>query len=69
LILYNNANEIITLQKLVYVNYFMIVKIFEKKINNLLKKPYESQLHVNGSTIFNFFTTKYFYKKNDVQQK
>jgi hypothetical protein len=72
--LYNNANGITALQKHVYVDYCMIAKIFEKEVNNLLKKPYESQLakkilHVDGSIISNFFATKDFYKKDDVQQK
>jgi hypothetical protein len=67
LILYNNANGIITLNKHVYANHCMIAKIFEK-INNLLKEPYEKQLakkkpHVIRTTIFYFFTTKDFYKK------
>ncbi len=49
----------------------MIAKIFEK-INNLIKKPYERQLakkrpQINRTTIFNFFITKDFYKKYDVQ--
>jgi hypothetical protein len=39
-----------------------------------LKKPYERQPtkkrpHVNGAIISNFFATKDFYKKDDVQQK
>ncbi len=42
LILYNSANEIIALKKHIYVNHCMIVKTFEKEVNNLLKKPYES---------------------------
>jgi hypothetical protein len=52
----------------------MIAKIFEKEVNNLLKKPYERQPkkktpHVNGTVISNFFVAKDFYKKDDVQQK
>jgi hypothetical protein len=40
----------------------------------LSKKPYESQPvkkipHADGIIIFNFFATKDFYKKDDVQQK
>ncbi len=67
LILYNSANGIIALKKHVYANHYMIAKIFEK-INYLLKEPYEKQLakkkpHVIRTTIFNFFTTKDFYKK------
>ncbi len=31
LILYNIANEIITLKKHVYADYFMITKVFKKK--------------------------------------
>jgi hypothetical protein len=41
----------------------MIVKIFEKKKNNLLKELHGKKLakkrpHVNGTTISNFFATK-----------
>jgi hypothetical protein len=62
LILYNNTIGITTMQKHVYVDYCMIAKI-SKKVNNLLKKPYENQLakiipHVNGTIILNFFATK-----------
>ncbi len=51
----------------------MIAKIFEEEVNNFLKKPYETQPtkkrpHVNGTIISNFFASKGFYKKNDVQQ-
>jgi hypothetical protein len=50
----------------------MIAKIFEKKVNNLLKDARKQLakkiLHVNGTTISNFFTTKHFYKKDDVQE-
>jgi len=38
LILYNNGNGIITLKKHVYVDHCMIAKLFEEKVNNLLKK-------------------------------
>jgi hypothetical protein len=67
LILYNNANEITTLKEHVYVNHYMIVKIFEK-VNISLKEHDERELskkrpHVNGRIIFNFFTTKDSYKK------
>jgi hypothetical protein len=67
LILYNNANGITTLKKHVYANHCMIAKIFEE-VNISLKKPDERELaknrpHVNGSIIFNFFTTKDSYKK------
>jgi hypothetical protein len=44
LILYNSANEIIALKKHVYVNRCMIAKTFERIVNNLLKKAYESHL-------------------------
>ncbi len=52
----------------------MVAKIFEEKVNNLLKESYERQPakkrpHVNGTTISNFFATKDFYKKDDVWQK
>ncbi len=48
----------------------MITKIFEKEVKNLLKDV-EKQLgkkilHVNRTIIFNFFATKYSYKKDDV---
>jgi hypothetical protein len=70
LILFNIANEIITLNKHVYVDYFMITKIFKEKVNNLLKEPYEEKPtkkrpHVNGNIISNFFATKDSYKKDD----
>ncbi len=70
LILYNSASAIIALKKHVYANHCMIAKIFEE-IKNLLKEPYERQFakkspRVNKTTIFNFFTTKDFYKKYDV---
>jgi hypothetical protein len=38
LILYISANGITTLKKHVYVDHCMIAKIFEEKVNNLLKK-------------------------------
>jgi hypothetical protein len=48
----------------------IIAKIFEKKVNNLLKdvekQPGTKRLHVNGTTISNVFVTKDSYKKNDV---
>jgi hypothetical protein len=58
LILYNNANKIIALKKHIYVDLCMIAKLFEIKVNNLLKIE-EKQLgkkipHVNGTTISNF---------------
>jgi HD superfamily phosphodiesterase len=60
LIFYNSANGISALQKHVYVNYYTITKIFEKKVKKLFKKPYESQPakkipHVNETIISNFF--------------
>ncbi len=74
LILYNNANGISALKKHVYAYHCLIAKMFEKEVKNMLKEPYEIQhakkiSHVNGTTIFNFFATKEFYKKDDVQQK
>jgi hypothetical protein len=55
--LYSNANEIITLKKHVYANHYVITKIFEEKVNNLLKKTYDKKPtkkkpHKNGTTIF-----------------
>jgi hypothetical protein len=52
----------------------MIAKIFEKYINNLLKKlherkPAKKRPHVNGTIICNFFVAKGFYRKDDVQWK
>jgi hypothetical protein len=49
----------------------MIAKMFEEEVKNMLKEPYERQRakkipHVNGTTIFNFFVAKEFYKKDDV---
>jgi len=44
LILYNSVNGITTLKKHVYVDHYMIAKIFEEEINNLLNKPYGRQL-------------------------
>jgi len=73
LILYNNANGISALKKHVYAYHCLIAKMFEKEVKNMLKKPYEQHAkkkpHVNGTTILNFFATKEFYKKDDVQQK
>jgi hypothetical protein len=73
LILYNNANGIITYKKHIYVDHCMIAKIFEERVNNLLKDA-KKQLgkkrpHVNGTTISNFFSAKHSYKKDDVQEK
>jgi hypothetical protein len=56
-----------------YVDHCTIAKIFEEKVNNLLKYA-KKQLgkkrpHVNGTTISNFFTAKLSYKKNDAQEK
>jgi phage regulator Rha-like protein len=36
--LYNSANGINALKNHVYIDHFMIAKIFEEEINNLLKK-------------------------------
>ncbi len=74
LILYNNANGINALKKHVYAYHYMIAKMFDEEVKNMLKKPYERQHakkrpHVNGTIIFDFFATKKIYKKDDVQQK
>ncbi len=63
LILYNSANEINALNKHVYAHHCMIAKIFEKKVNLLLKKPYEKQRakkrhHVNGTIISKVFCSQ-----------
>jgi hypothetical protein len=44
LILYSNGNGIITLTKHVYVDHYMIAKLFEEKVNNLLKKLMKENL-------------------------
>ncbi len=72
--IYNTTNGITTLRKHVYANHYMIAKIFEKYINNLLKKlherkPAKKRPHVNGTIICNFFVAKGFYRKDDVQWK
>ncbi len=71
LILYSTTNGIIALQKHVYVNHYMIAKIFEKEVNNLLKEPHERKPtkkipHVNGTVNSHFFVSKDSYKKDDV---
>ncbi len=71
LILYSTANGIIALKKHVYANHWMIAKIFEKEVKNLLKKPHERKLtkkipHVNGIVNSNFFVAKDSYKKYDL---
>ncbi len=63
LILYSIANGIIALKKHVYADHYMIVKIFEKEIKNLLKelhekKPTKKMLHLNGTVISNFLLPK-----------
>jgi len=60
----------IALKQHVYVDHCMIAKIFEEKINNMFKdvkrQPRKKRLHVNGTTISNFFVVKNSYKKYDV---
>jgi hypothetical protein len=68
----SKENFDITLKKHVYVDHYMIAKIFEEKVNNVFKdverQPKKKRPHVNGTTISNFFVAKNSYKKYDVQQ-
>ncbi len=71
LILYSIANGITTLKKHVYTKHWMITKIFEEEVNNILKKPHERKPtkkipHVNGTVNSNFFVAKDSYKKYDL---
>jgi hypothetical protein len=72
LILCNSANGIITFEKHVLCRPLYDFK--NNMLNNMLKEPYErkppkKRLHVNETTIFNFFVAKDSYKKNDMQYK
>jgi hypothetical protein len=62
LILYNNANGIISLKIHIYADHCMIAEIFEEKVNNMLKDAKKQlgkkRFHVNGTTISEIFEEK-----------
>lgn len=63
LTLYNITTRIIKLKKYVNANHFIIVKLFEKEVNSLLRGEVKSQLMKNkpnlfGNAIVNFCVAK-----------
>jgi hypothetical protein len=69
-ILYNTTNGVTTLKKHMNVNDYIIAKMFEEEMNNLLKKemerkPTKKKSHpLISSAIINFFVTKNSFQKN-----
>ncbi len=54
--------------------HFLLTKFFDKEMNSQMKSELEKKLtkrrkNVSSSEIFEFFTTKIPYKKEDAQQK